>query len=174
MRVTKRVTKHFEHTRYQSCVSTPRSKCLANSHSVCAAVWEESTVAELPSGDDILEHGGCGDVDKNSIPTTSQEELEEMLESKEAAQQLTEDKFAHCVHNFIGIENNDEMLEHTMDVACDVPIKKELFADDTLNFVSSSKNEISTNSTNGVKSSAWVIARKISLKVKSVFAAILA
>ena len=35
----------------------------------------------------------------------------------------------------------DNMLEHMIDVACDVPTRAEDYANDTLNFIANAKNE---------------------------------
>ena len=42
--------------------------------------WEESTVMELPSGDDALEDEGCNNENLDNTPKCSQKALDEMFQ----------------------------------------------------------------------------------------------
>jgi len=96
------------------------------------------------SGNDYLEDTGfTADIDLNNVPTCSQEALQEILGKEEPEPvegPLEEVDFATKLNELVTWED-DEMLEHFIDVACDYPMKKEALTDETLNFISNPKHE---------------------------------
>ena len=89
-------------------------------------IWEESTVVELPAGNEALDYEGyVDDFVLNNVPTCSQEALEEILSDAEKVQGLgegTDDQqfVSMLADTFSYNDTGDYMLEHMIDVAYNV------------------------------------------------------
>ena len=103
-------------------------------------VWEEVTAFELPAGDEALEDEGySNNIDIDNLPSCSQEMLEEILGN---AQEEEDEQFVNMLADTFGYNDiEDNMLEHMIDISCDVSARAEDYTNDTLNFIANPKNE---------------------------------
>ena len=106
-------------------------------------IWKELTLFQLPIVNEALEDESySNNIDPDNIPTYSQEALDKILSNIEKVQ---DKQFMNMLVDTFGYNDiDDNMLEHIIDVAYDVPTRAEDYTNNTLNFIFNPKNKKSS------------------------------